>query len=56
MNEIAEKHFKCTGPQKRVRVKGKVRAKTITKQYLPYLQLEKLFKISNTRLCPAMYS
>jgi hypothetical protein len=59
MNEIAEKHFKYTGPRKRVRVKEKVKAKTITKQYLPYLQLEKLFKmsavISNTRLCPSMY-
>jgi hypothetical protein len=33
-------------------VKGKVKAKIITKQYLPYLQLETLFK--NTRLCPSM--
>jgi hypothetical protein len=38
MNEIAEKHFKYAEPQKRVRlslknqVKGKVKAKTITKQ------------------------
>jgi hypothetical protein len=63
MNEIAEKHFKYTTAKtckikSENQVKGKVRAKTITKKYLPYLQLETLFKmsavISNTRLCPSM--
>jgi hypothetical protein len=51
MNEIAEKH--CKYPATKTckiksenQVKGKVRTKTITKQYLPYLQLEILFKMS----------
>jgi hypothetical protein len=51
MNEIAEKH--CKYPAAKTckiksenQVKGKVRTKTITKQYLPYLQLE-IFIIQN---------
>jgi hypothetical protein len=49
--EIAEKYFKYTAAKTRTiksenQVKGKVKAKTINKQYLPYLQLETFFKIS----------
>jgi hypothetical protein len=43
MNEIAEKHLKYTATKtckikSENQMKGKVKAKTITKQYLPYLQ------------------
>jgi hypothetical protein len=56
MNEIAEKTCKVKSENQ---VKGKVKAKTIiTKQYLPYLQLDTFFKMlamfSNTRLCPSV--
>jgi hypothetical protein len=38
--------FYTTGPKSVNQVKGKVKAKAITKQYLPYLLLEKLLKMS----------
>jgi hypothetical protein len=62
MNEIAKKTLKYTAVKKcksENQVKGDVKAKTITKQHLPYLQLKTLFKmsflISNTRLWPVPF-